>query len=224
MNDGAPERVRVLIVDDDPMVRTGLGLILGGDPGIEVVAEAADGEEALGAVARHTPDVVLMDIRMPRRDGLSATAELLRRPSPPAVLVLTTFDADDLVLKALRAGAAGFLLKDTPPAKLVEAVRAVASGDPMLSPSVTAQLIAAVAAPGDETESTRAQARSRLALLTEREREVAQAIGRGLSNTDIAAELFMSVATVKAHVGRIFTKLEMDNRVQIAILVHDARK
>ncbi len=214
--------IRVVLVDDDPMVRTGLGLILGGDRGIAIVAEAGDGEEAIAVVARERPDVVLMDIRMPRRDGLSATEAILGQPDPPRILVLTTFDADEMVLRALRSGAAGFLLKDTPPARLVESVRAVAAGQPSLSPSVTAQLIAAVAAPAVEPDQRRIDARRRLAELTERESEVAGAISRGLSNTEIAAELYLSVATVKAHVGRIFTKLGVDNRVQIAILVRDA--
>ena len=159
--------IRVVLVDDDPMVRTGLSLILGGDPDITIVAEAVDGEEALGVVARERPDVVLMDIRMPRRDGLSATEAILARPQPPRILVLTTFDADELVFEALRAGAAGFLLKDTPPARLVEAVRSVASGQPILSPSVTAQLIAAVAQPAAiEADSAKGQAKARLATLT----------------------------------------------------------
>lgn len=216
--------IRVVLVDDDPMVRTGLGLILGGDPGITIVAEARDGEEALEVVAHERPDVVLMDIRMPRRDGLSATERILAQPNPPRILVLTTFDADEMVLRALRCGAAGFLLKDTPPAALVEAVSKVAAGEPMLSPSVTATLIAAVATPAEPPDTARVDARRKLGLLTERELEVAHAIGRGRSNTEIAGELFMSVATVKAHVGRIFTKLDLDNRVQIAILVHDAEK
>ena len=217
--------IRVVVVDDDPMVRTGLRLILGGNSGIEIVAEAVDGQDAVQVVTRTRPDVVLMDIRMPRRDGLSATVELLALSAPPRILVLTTFDTDELVLKALRAGAAGFLLKDTPPAQLVQAVRSVAAGQPSLSPSVTAQLIAALAHPETiEAESSRVQAQARLADLTERELEVAQAVGRGHSNSEIAAELFMSVATVKAHVGRLFTKLGVDNRVQIAILVNDADK
>ncbi|MGB4836428.1 MAG: response regulator transcription factor [Nostocoides sp.] len=217
--------IRVVVVADDPMVRTGLRLILGGNSGIEIVAEAVDGQDAVQVVTRTRPDVVLMDIRMPRRDGLSATVELLALSDPPRILVLTTFDTDELVLKALRAGAAGFLLKDTPPAQLVQAVRSVAAGQPSLSPSVTAQLIAALAHPETiEAESSRVQAQARLADLTERELEVAQAVGRGHSNSEIAAELFMSVATVKAHVGRLFTKLGVDNRVQIAILVNDADK
>ncbi len=217
--------IRVVVVDDDPMVRTGLRLILGGNSGNGVVAVAVGGQDAVQVVTRTRPDVVLMDIRMPRRDGLSATVELLALSDPPRILALTTFDTDELVLKALRAGAAGFLLKDTPPAQLVQAVRSVAAGQPSLSPSVTAQLIAALAHPETiEAESSRVQAQARLADLTERELEVAQAVGRGHSNSEIAAELFMSVATVKAHVGRLFTKLGVDNRVQIAILVNDADK
>lgn len=221
--------IRVVIVDDDAMVRTALRMFVGGDSGIEVVGEASDGQDALGVVAATTPDVVLMDIRMPVRDGLSATAELKHLPEPPKVIVLTTFDADEYVLRALRLGAEGFLLKDTPPARLVEAVRTVAAGQPMLSPSVTAQLIAAVAtpveAPGDSTRAAeQAHARERLDSLTEREREVALAVGRGLSNAEIAAELFMGVPTVKTHVGRLFDKLGVDNRVQVAILVHEATR
>ena len=149
--------------------------------------------------------------------------DVLRRHHPALkIIVLTTFDTDDMVLRALRLGAAGFMLKDTPPARLVEAVRTVASGQPMLSPSVTAQLIAAVTESDGGTSDRAADARSRLGGLTEREREVADAVGRGLSNAEISAQLFMSVPTVKTHVGRLFTKLGVDNRVQVAILVHDA--
>ncbi|GAA5117602.1 response regulator transcription factor [Alloalcanivorax gelatiniphagus] len=217
--------VRLAVVDDDPMVRAALGMMLGGDSGISVVAEASDGEEALQAVPASAADVVLMDIRMPVRDGLSATEELLRSHPGLKVIVLTTFDTDDMVLRALRIGAAGFLLKDTPPARLVEAIRTVASGQPMLSPSVTAQLIAAVTRDGrgpgadDRVRSARAV----LATLTERERDVADGVARGLSNAEIAAELFMGVPTVKTHVGRLFAKLGVENRVQVAILVHDAQ-
>ena len=218
----SPAPIRMLLVDDDPMVRTGLAMILGGDPRLEVVGEAVDGLDALDAVARWEPDVVLMDIRMPRLDGLGATEQLLGRPNPPKIIVLTTFDTDELVLRALRLGARGFMLKDTPPARIVEAVRAVAAGEPILSPSVTATLIATVTAGEESASAARARARAALDELTEREREVAIAIGRGLSNADIAADLYMSVATVKAHVGRLFTKLAADNRVQVAILVHEA--
>jgi len=217
--------VRLVIVDDDPMVRAALRMMLGGDSGLVVVAEAGDGEEALRVVPDAGADVVLMDIRMPVRDGLSATEELLASHPGLRVIVLTTFDTDDMVLRALRIGAAGFLLKDTPPARLVEAIRTVAAGQPMLSPSVTAQLIAAVTRDGqdaDGQERTRS-AQSALAALTDRERDVARAVARGMSNADIAAELFMGVPTVKTHVGRLFTKLGVENRVQVAILVHDAQ-
>jgi DNA-binding NarL/FixJ family response regulator len=217
--------VRLAVVDDDPMVRAALGMMLGGDSGITVVAEASDGEEALRAVPASGAEVVLMDIRMPVRDGLSATEELLGAHPGLKVIVLTTFDTDDMVLRALRIGAAGFLLKDTPPARLVEAIRTVASGQPMLSPSVTAQLIAAVTRDDHASDAhVRVRsARSVLATLTERERDVADGVARGLSNAEIAAELFMGVPTVKTHVGRLFAKLGVENRVQVAILVHDAQ-
>jgi DNA-binding NarL/FixJ family response regulator len=217
--------VRLAVVDDDPMVRAALRMILGGDSGLAVVAEAGDGEEALHVVPDSDADVVLMDIRMPVRDGLSATEELLRTRPGLKVIVLTTFDTDDMVLRALRIGAAGFLLKDTPPARLVEAIRTVAAGQPMLSPSVTAQLIAAVtgAGPGEDVHERTRSAQAALAALTERERDVAHAVARGLSNADIAAELYMGVPTVKTHVGRLFAKLGVENRVQVAILVHDAQ-
>lgn len=216
-----PAPIRLAIVDDDPMVRAALGMMLGGNSGITVVGEATNGEEALTLVPESGADVVLMDIRMPVRDGLSATEVLLKRDSSLKIIVLTTFDADDMVLRALRMGAAGFMLKDTPPARLVEAVKTVAAGQPMLSPSITAQLIAAVTGPNSGA-GERDDARARLATLTDREREVAEAVGRGLSNAEISAELYMGVPTVKTHVGRLFTKLGVDNRVQVAILVHDA--
>lgn len=212
--------IAVVIVDDDALVRTGLGMILGADPEIRVVAEAGDGDEAVAVVVEHTPDVVLMDIRMPRRDGLSATREILAGSQPPRVLVLTTFDTDEFVLQALRAGAAGFLLKDTPPARMIAAVRAVAAGDPVLSPSVTRQVIAAATASPVMDRQRRAAAE--LAQLNERERAIARLIGEGRSNAEIASELFLSVATVKAHVTHIFDKLGCDNRVQVAMRVHDA--
>lgn len=207
---------RVVLVDDDPLVRAGLRLILGGGPGLEVVGEAVDGVEALDVVARERPDVVLMDIRMPRMDGIEAT----RRLDGVRVIVLTTFDTDDLIVEALRAGAAGFLLKDTPPDRLVAAVRAAAAGEPTLSPRVAAQLIAAVT-DGSAPEGRR-RAEARVATLTERERDVALAVARGLSNAEVAGELYMSVPTVKTHVSRILTKLDAGNRVQVAIVVHDA--
>ncbi|GAA2287598.1 response regulator transcription factor [Nonomuraea roseoviolacea subsp. roseoviolacea] len=211
--------IRVVIVDDDPMVRTGLRLILGGEPDVRFVGEAGDGREAESVISELRPDVVLMDIRMPGQDGLVTTETLLSWPEPPRILVLTAFDADDMVLRALRLGAAGFLLKDTPPAKMVEAVRAVAAGEPVLSPSVTHQVIAA-ATGGHQPH--REEARRELAKLTDRERQVAIEVARGRSNTEIAQCLYMSVATVKANITRIFAKLGADNRVQVAMKVRDA--
>jgi DNA-binding NarL/FixJ family response regulator len=219
---GAAE-IRVVIVDDDPLVRAGLAMILGGAADIAIVGEASDGKAGLAVIADCDPDVVLMDIRMPRLDGLEATAQLSQQPTSPAVIVLTTFDADEYVVRALRDGATGFLLKDTPPATIVDAVRKVADGEPMLSPSVTAQLIRQVseASPLRADDRGRA-ARARLAGLSEREQEVAAAVGAGKANADIARDLHMSIATVKAHVSRILTKVDAANRVQIAICVHDA--
>ncbi|MEU5942386.1 response regulator transcription factor [Micromonospora sp. NPDC047548] len=219
--DAAP--VRVLIVDDDALVRAGLSMILGGVPDMRVVGEAADGAEVPAAVAAYAPDVVLMDIRMPRVDGLAATEALRALPRPPEVLVLTTFDADDQVLRALRAGAGGFLLKDTPPAEIVQAVRRVAAGEATLSPAVTRKLITHVTGAGPAGPDPRRERALRLlGGLTEREREVALALGRGWTNAEISGELFMSVATVKAYVSRLLTRLELNNRVQVALLVHDA--
>ncbi|MFE5307031.1 response regulator [Isoptericola sp. NPDC056578] len=213
------EKTRVVLVDDDALVRSGLTLILGGDADLEVVATASDGLEALDVVARERPDVVLMDIRMPRLDGIEATRRL--RSVPDArVIVLTTFDADDMIVEALRAGAAGFLLKDTPPDRLVAAVRAAAAGEPTLSPRVAEQLIAQVT--DRSAPDGRRAAAARLETLTGRERDVALAVARGLSNAEVAAELYMSVPTVKTHVSRILTKLDAANRVQAAIVVHDA--
>ena len=212
--------IRVLVVDDDWLVRSGLVMILGGAPDIEVVGEAVDGQDGVDAVRRLVPDVVLMDIRMPLLDGLEATEVICGWPDPPQVIVLTTFDTDDYVARALGAGASGFLLKHTEPAAIIDAIRKVADGDPMLSPSVTTSLIAQL---GDGSGAARARAaRGRLDRLTDREREVAVAVGEGLSNAEIAARLFLSVATVKAHIHRLFTKLEATNRVQVAICVHDA--
>ena len=221
MTETSAERVRVLLVDDDALVRSGLRMMLAGAESIEVVGESDDGRGVLAAVDRHRPDVVLMDIRMPQLDGIAATRLVRAQPTPPEVLVLTTFDADELVLRALRAGAAGFLLKDTPPAEIVRAIELVAAGEAIVSPSVTRQLIALVAGDG-EAAARGERARARLATLSPREREVADLVGRGAANAEIAAELHMSVATVKAHVSRLLAKLEVDNRVQIALLVQDA--
>ena len=215
--------VRVLLVDDDPLVRSGLRLMLAGAEGIEVVGEVDDGRGVLSAIDSHRPDVVLMDIRMPKLDGIAATRLLRSQPKPPAVLILTTFQADELVLGALRAGAAGFLLKDTPPPELVRAIEAIHSGDSVLSPTVTRTLVKLVAGDPDADERHE-YARARLATLSERERDVALAIGRGLANAEIASEIYMSVATVKAYVSRLLTKLGLENRVQIALLVQEAER
>ena len=212
--------IRLLLVDDDPLVRAGLTFMMGGADDIEIVGEAADGGEVEVLVDRTRPDVVLMDIRMPNVDGLAATEKLRSRKDAPQVVVLTTFHADDQVLRALRAGAAGFVLKDTSPAEILEAVRRVAAGDPVLSPTVTRQLMAHAA--GSALDTRRSGARGRIAVLNDREREVAVSVGRGSSNAEIARELFMSVATVKTHVSRILAKLDLNNRVQIALLTYDA--
>lgn len=214
--------IRVLIVDDDPLVRAGLTLILGAVSDISIVGEGADGDEGAALALQLRPDVVLMDIRMPVRDGLSATVELAAPSDGPRVIVLTTFDNDELVIHALRAGAAGFLLKDTPPHRLIDAVRAAAAGEPVLSPRVAAQLIEAATSMERGDEDTRAAARRALSTLTERELEVARAVATGRTNAEIAAELFMALTTVKSHVGRALTKVGAENRVQLALLVRDA--
>jgi DNA-binding NarL/FixJ family response regulator len=210
--------LRVLVVDDDALVRAGLTMMLDGIHGIEVVAEAADGDQVPAAADAHSPDVVLMDLRMPHVDGITATRRLRSRARPPEVIVLTTFDADENILHALRAGASGFLLKDTPPARIVEAVRQVAAGEPMLSPQVTRRLMDRAAVQAE----THQRARAALAGLSPREHDVVLAIARGCSNAEISAELRMTLATVKAHVSHILTKLSLDNRTQIALLAHDA--
>ncbi|WP_210571294.1 response regulator transcription factor [Streptomyces sp. GESEQ-4] len=224
--DSEREPVRVVIVDDEQLVRMALRLVIDGEPDLTVVAEAADGDAAITVVAEQRPDVVLMDVRMPGRDGLSTTRELLTRPVPPRVLMLTTFDSDDLVLGALRAGALGFVLKDTPPPQILDAVRTVADGNPVLSPAATARVIAAATGPQSPhaRSSTREAARKQLSTLTERERETARAIADGLGNPEIAQRLHISIATVKAHTGSLFAKLAVENRVQIALLVRDAEE
>ncbi|MEU8271354.1 response regulator transcription factor [Sphaerisporangium sp. NPDC049002] len=215
---GVSRPLRVLLVDDDALVRAGLSMMLDGIHGIAVVGEASDGDEVLAAADAHSPDVVLMDLRMPRVDGITATRRLRSRRHPPEVIVLTTFDTDENILHALRAGASGFLIKDTPPERIVEAVRRVAAGDPILSPRVTRRLMDRAAFQAGAYQ----RARAALAALSPRENDVVVAVARGRSNAEIAAELFMSVATVKAHVSHILTKLDLDNRTQIALLAHDA--
>ena len=207
--------ISVLLVDDEALVRAGLRMILETADDVTVIGEAEDGRAAIDAVGRDRPDVVLMDIRMPRLDGLAATAAIRARPRPPAVVVLTTFDSDDEVFRALEAGATGFLLKDTPPAELLRAVRLAAAGDSMLSPTVTRRVITRFTA--EDRTNRRRDALDRLRDLTEREREVLVEIGRGHANADIAKLLFMSEATVKTHVSHLFEKLSVTNRVQLAI-------
>ena len=212
--------ISIVIVDDDPLVRSALSLMLGGQPDIAVVGEAGDGQEGLQLCADVHPDIVLMDIRMPVLNGLEATRRLVTEENGPRIIVLTTFDADELVLEALAAGADGFLLKDTPPDAIVTAIRTVADGEAMLSPSVTRTVIGRVRTVGLTARTQ--DAIERLDLLTDREKEVALAVGRGLTNADIARELYLSIPTVKAHVSRLFDKLGVTNRVQIAMVVHDA--
>lgn len=212
--------VRVVLADDDPLVRAGLRMILDGAAEVEVVGEASDGQEAVDLAVRTAPDVVLMDIRMPRMDGLAATRRLRERCPAVRTVILTTFDTDESVLTALRYGAVGYLLKDTPPAELVLAVQRSARGEPSLSSRVTTRLISAVTATADD--SRRRAARTLLSRLTGREREVAAAIAEGLTNAEIAEALAMGLATVKTHVGSVFAKLEVSNRVQVARHVHEA--
>lgn len=212
--------IRVLIVDDDALVRAGLLMMLAGADGLEVVADVADGAEVVSAVNEHRPDVVLMDIRMPRLDGLAATERLRARTDPPEIIILTTFDTDDHILRAMRAGASGFLLKHTPPPEIIRAIRQVAAGEPMMSPAVLRRMMTYVADTG--VDPRQARARELLDRLSEGERAVAALVGRGRTNSEIGKELSLSVATVKAYVSRLLTKLELNNRVQIALLVHDA--
>ncbi|MDO3703947.1 response regulator transcription factor [Micromonospora sp. C28SCA-DRY-2] len=209
--------IRVLVADDEQLVRSGLRLILEAAPEITVVGEAADGAEALAEARRLRPDVVLLDVRMPGTDGLAAAPRIVAGGAK--VIMLTTFDRDEYVHRALRAGAVGFLLKDTPPRDLAAAVRTVAAGNAMLAPTVTRRLIESFAERGPDR---REAARQRLGELTARELEIVREVARGHANAGIARRLGMSEATVKAHVSRALAKLGADNRVQLAILVHDA--
>ncbi|MEU4639769.1 response regulator transcription factor [Micromonospora sp. NPDC023814] len=209
--------IRVLVVDDEQLVRAGLRLILEAAPDLTVVGEAADGAAALAETRRLRPDVVLLDVRMPGTDGLTAAPQVVATGAK--VVMLTTFDRDEYVHRALRAGAVGFLLKDTPPRELAAAVRTVAAGNAMLAPTVTRRLIDSFAERGP---ARRDAARQRLGHLTDRELEIVREVGRGLGNADIARRLTMSEATVKTHVSRALAKLQLANRVQLAILVHDA--
>jgi len=210
--------IDVVVVDDEPMVCAHLRTILGSAPDIEVTGEAHDGAAGIDAVLRLRPDVVLMDLRMPVMDGITAIERIVKLASPPIVVVLTTFDADQYVLRALRAGAAGFLVKSTPPENLIGLVRVAAEGNTVLSPAAARRLVAASA----DSQPARERARNLIAALTEREVEVLTALGEGLSNAQIAARLYLSEATVKGYVSRMLDKLGLDNRTQIGLLAHDA--
>jgi DNA-binding NarL/FixJ family response regulator len=210
--------IRVVVVDDEPMVCAHLRTILGSADDLEVVQEAHDGAAAVEAVTHDRPDVVLMDLRMPRVDGLTAIERINQLPDPPVVVVLTTFDADQYVLRALRAGAAGFLVKSTPPEELIGLVRVAAAGNMVLSPAAARRLVAASA----DQHSTRQRAQQLVESLTERELEVLACLGEGLSNAQIAARLYLSEATVKGYVSRMLDKLSCANRTQAGLLAHDA--
>ena len=211
--------IRVLLVDDQEMVRVGFRMIIETEPDIAVVGEAADGREALDLVERSRPDVVLMDVRMPRMDGLEATALITARTHPPRVLMLTTFDAEEYVYTALRAGASGFLLKDAPAEQLIEAIRVIERGDSLLAPSVTRMLITEIARRPAIDPSAAAPG---LAELTERELEVMRLVARGMSNAEIAVQLYLGEATIKTHVGRILAKLDLRDRVQVVVLAYES--
>ncbi|MBP2369246.1 response regulator transcription factor [Pseudonocardia parietis] len=202
----------VLLVDDEELIRAGLRAVLDADPGLTVLGEAADGAEVPGLVARLRPDVVLMDVRMPAVDGITATRELVRRPDPPRVLVLTTFGHDRYVYDALRAGATGFLLKRTPPREIVRAVHTVAAGESLLFPAAVRELVAGFAPPGGD--------RLERAGLTAREGEVLRSMARGLSNAEIAAELYLGVETVKTHVAGVLAKTGCRDRTQAVVAAY----
>ena len=213
---------RVIIVDDQAMVRAGFAALLSAQDGIEVVGEAPDGQEGVALCRRTHPDVVLMDVRMPTMDGLEATRRILSSPGVAdraRVLMLTTFDIDDYVYEALRAGASGFLLKDAPPADLISAVRVVAAGDALLAPSVTRRLIAEFA---QRRPAGGGRSALRLGALTDRETEVLTLVARGNSNTEIAQQLYLAEQTVKTHVSRIFTKLDLRDRAQAVVFAYES--
>jgi DNA-binding NarL/FixJ family response regulator len=207
--------IRVVLVDDQMLVRAGFRKLLDAEPEVEVVAEAGDGLEAIEAAGRFRPDVVLMDIRMPRLDGLQATARLLARAPGTRVVVLTTFDLDEYVFEALRAGASGFLLKDAPPDELVHALRVVAAGEALLAPTVTRRLIA------EFTHQPAPRSDPRIDRLTARERDVLALVAAGLSNNEIAARLYLAESTVKTHVTAVLTKLELRDRTQAVVLAYE---
>ncbi|HWD75810.1 MAG TPA: response regulator transcription factor [Solirubrobacteraceae bacterium] len=221
----------ILLVDDQELLRMGFRMVLDAQPDLEVIGEAADGEQAVSLVLDRAPDVVLMDVRMPGTDGVEATSRIVASGSESRVIILTTFDLDEYAYAALRAGASGFLLKDAPPADLISAIRAVASGDAVVAPSTTRRLLSSLAhqlpGPADNAGSGAGRTAGTegdhhaLALLTPREREVMLAVSRGMSNSEIAESLVLSEATVKTHVGRILAKLELRDRVQIVVFAYD---
>ncbi|MFT4008981.1 MAG: response regulator transcription factor [Nocardioidaceae bacterium] len=211
-------QIRVLIADDQALLRTGFAVILGAEPDIEIVGEAADGAEAVRKVGELSPDVVLMDIRMPELDGLAATEQILARPDPPSVVVLTTFDQNEYVFRALRAGAVGFLLKDAPSSRLLAAVRAAAEGDSLIEPAITRRLVERFTELPDEPPVGVPAA---LRTLTERERDVLRLIAQGMSNAEIAEELVVAETTVKTHVARLLAKLGLRDRVQAVVLAYE---
>ncbi|MEU8824411.1 response regulator transcription factor [Streptomyces sp. NPDC048636] len=220
--------IRVMLVDDQVLLRTGFRMVLAAQPDMEVVAEAGDGVEALEALRATEVDVVLMDVRMPKLDGVEATRRICEREGAPKVLILTTFDLDEYAFSALKAGAGGFMLKDVPPGELLAAIRAVHSGDAVVAPSTTRRLLDRFApmlpgaGGGAGTAGTGGAARPELGRLTEREREVMMLVAQGLSNGEIAARLVLSEATVKTHVGRILTKLELRDRVQVVVMAYES--
>ncbi|HTW43601.1 MAG TPA: response regulator transcription factor [Solirubrobacteraceae bacterium] len=211
----------VLLADDQELMRMAFRMVIDSQPDIEVVGEAANGREAVQAALQLAPDVVLMDVRMPEKDGVQATREIIASESAARIIILTTFDLDEYVYAALRAGASGFLLKDTPPADLLTAIRAVASGDAVVAPSVTRRLLSTFAHRLPVPGRPDAGQQERLALLTAREREVLTHVAGSLSNAEIAERLVLSEATVKSHVGRILAKLELRDRVQIVVFAYE---
>jgi len=213
--------ISVLLVDDQPLLRQGFRMILEVESDLDVVGEAADGEAAVELARRLDPDVVLMDIRMPSIDGIEATRRILQENARVRVLVLTTFDLDEYAFGALRVGASGFLLKDVRPPELVAAIRTVASGNAVVSPRVTRRLLEEYARQLPLSDVASASRYPSLSSLTGREHEVLRAVGRGLSNAEIATELFISEATVKSHVGRILAKLDLRDRVQLVVLTYE---
>jgi DNA-binding NarL/FixJ family response regulator len=217
----APAEIRILLADDQPLVRSGLRVLINDNPDLQVVAEAGSGDEAVALAASVKPDVAVLDIRMPGMDGIEAARRIVESPDAPRVLMLTTFDDDDYVYGALRAGASGFLVKDMALEEILSAIRVVAAGDALIAPSVTRRLIAEFANRPDHSPSSGTPVR-KLAGITEREVEVLTLVGRGLSNSEIAETLVISVATAKSHVARLLTKLDARDRVQLVILAYEA--